>query len=823
MLLGLATPATILLAQGGVPEWLTDTWHVLLVIIGFSVVIFFHELGHFVAAKWAGVRVERFAIGFGRELLGFTWGDTRYSFNVLPLGGYVKMLGQEDFAVDKSGELKVRDDPSSFTSKPVGPRMVIVCAGVVMNLIFAAVVFAAVMMMGRMVYPPIVGYVDPTSVAARAGLRPGDQVVAVNDEPVNDFSDLMTAVVLSDPAEELELTVLRDGNVLEPKPRVLPEYKPEVKLRQIGLGNAVNRRVLVTASQLLGDTSPDALKPNDLIVGVRIDGQTRDVAHIGDVSQALIDARGLPIELIVERPTQRVPLEDLSKADVAVPSQRVTARVAATWRLLPVEDSNIGTCSLLGMVPRLLVADVDPRGAGALGGLRRGDVIVRVGAIDHPTFADLQREIERHPDRDLRLLVRRDGNGNGPYSAAAVAFLVEHRERLLNAAITDVAAARELAKELVTQSTLAPADQQEVLATVGMMPSAEAWLRWLEAIDLHELVVRPATRFRFFRPRTKPALGITPIPAEDDHIVLGDVLDSVNGRASPARAAGLTRGAAVMAVDGKPMTRWTELTEALRLAAGRGVVLTVREGLRRSERTVVVPDSISTAINLPTDARIVEIAGATAAKIESAPGRSRTGSLPDWQVVEAILKKHIGETVTVKYLCRDGRTVEAQMKVTEANTDPWLLRVSYAASFMCYPLAEFHRETNPVKAMLLGFKRAYHETIRTYLSIKHIVFTREVGVENVRGPVGIMRQGSQIAEGGFGSLLWFLGLISANLAVINFLPLPIVDGGLFIFLLLEKIRGEPVSIKTQVVTQLIGIALIVTLFLFVTFQDIVNW
>ncbi|MCH7526365.1 MAG: M50 family metallopeptidase, partial [Planctomycetes bacterium] len=80
-------------------------WPYVLIFAGFSVVIFVHELGHFAAAKWSGVRVERFAIGFFTEIFGFTRGETRYSFNILPLGGYVKMLGQEDFE-DKAGELR---------------------------------------------------------------------------------------------------------------------------------------------------------------------------------------------------------------------------------------------------------------------------------------------------------------------------------------------------------------------------------------------------------------------------------------------------------------------------------------------------------------------------------------------------------------------------------------------------------------------------------------------------------------------------------------------------------------------------------------------
>jgi regulator of sigma E protease len=202
-----------------------------------------HELGHFLAAKWAGVRVERFAIGFGKEIVGFTRGETRYSFNILPLGGYVKMLGQEDFVVDKSGELKVKDDPTSFTSKTIGQRMVIISAGVIMNLFFAAIAFAIVVMVGRPQQPSVVGMVVDGSPAARAGLQPGDRIVAINGEPVENWAGLTARITLSDPGENLVLDVIRNGKPLEDKPVVLPEFKADAKVRQIGVAPGMNRRV----------------------------------------------------------------------------------------------------------------------------------------------------------------------------------------------------------------------------------------------------------------------------------------------------------------------------------------------------------------------------------------------------------------------------------------------------------------------------------------------------------------------------------------------------------------------------------------------------
>ena len=169
------------LILGEIPGWLGSIWSVVLLVLGFSLVIFVHEMGHFLAAKWAGVRVEKFAIGFGKELFGFTRGETRYCFNVLPLGGYVKMLGQEDFVVDKSGELKVKKDPNAFTNKSVGKRMVIISAGVIMNLLFAAIAFTIVVMVGMRQPPPVVGYIKENSPAARAGLQAGDRILGTTD------------------------------------------------------------------------------------------------------------------------------------------------------------------------------------------------------------------------------------------------------------------------------------------------------------------------------------------------------------------------------------------------------------------------------------------------------------------------------------------------------------------------------------------------------------------------------------------------------------------------------------------------------------------
>jgi regulator of sigma E protease len=100
--------------------------------------------------------------------------------------------------------------------------------------------------------------------------------------------------------------------------------------------------------------------------------------------------------------------------------------------------------------------------------------------------------------------------------------------------------------------------------------------------------------------------------------------------------------------------------------------------------------------------------------------------------------------------------------------------------------------------------------------------TRDISPTNLMGPVGIFHAGANFAYRGHDWLIWFLAMISANLAVVNFLPIPIVDGGLFVFLIMEKIKGGPISPRTQAIAQVVGLALILSLFLFVTYQDILR-
>ena len=262
-----------LLAQGdamSLADGLLKAWHLALVVIGFSVVILFHELGHFAAAKWAGVKVEKFAIGFGPELVGLSRGETRYAINILPLGGYVKMLGQDDASLDKQKEWELSSDPRSFTGQSVGKRALIVSAGVLMNLLFTAVAFVVVFMVGMDSVPAKVGIVLPNTPAQRGGLAVGDAIHRINGRKMDDFQDVMMSIALADKDQPLTFELERDGQPMTLS--IPPEFDEGRGLLQVGIGPSMTRVVdyVGPAMTAMGSAS-DVIQVGDTIT--KADGQ----------------------------------------------------------------------------------------------------------------------------------------------------------------------------------------------------------------------------------------------------------------------------------------------------------------------------------------------------------------------------------------------------------------------------------------------------------------------------------------------------------------------------------------------------------------------
>jgi regulator of sigma E protease len=198
---------------GGVVAYLIPFLFVL------SLVVFFHELGHFLVARWCGVRVLVFSIGFGPEIVGFNdRHGTRWKISAIPLGGFVKFFGDENAAsVPDTARLAGMDADErahSFMFQPVAKRAAIVVAGPVANFLLAIVIFAGVFMLyGKQTMSARVDSVQPESAAAEAGFKAGDIVVAINGRPIENFTE-MQRIVGASAGETLAVTVDRDGNQL---------------------------------------------------------------------------------------------------------------------------------------------------------------------------------------------------------------------------------------------------------------------------------------------------------------------------------------------------------------------------------------------------------------------------------------------------------------------------------------------------------------------------------------------------------------------------------------------------------------------------------
>lgn len=189
------------------------------VIVLLSLLIFIHELGHFAVARYFGVRVETFSLGFGKKIFQIKKGDTNYCLSLIPLGGYVKMFGDDPGAVVSQENQSV-----SFLHKPVFQRILIVLGGPLMNLFFAIFLFSLIANYGEDFRSPILGDIAEDSVAFRSGFRSGDRISKINDTPVVTFDEVQSA--LNGSQGSLKVSVVRENSDLKDDLIVTPQLLP---------------------------------------------------------------------------------------------------------------------------------------------------------------------------------------------------------------------------------------------------------------------------------------------------------------------------------------------------------------------------------------------------------------------------------------------------------------------------------------------------------------------------------------------------------------------------------------------------------------------
>jgi len=708
-----------------------------LVAIGLGAVIFVHELGHFLVAKACGVKCEKFMIGFdiGGYKLSRKWGETEYGIGILPLGGYVKMLGQDDDPAHIAEQLKKSEvaesspdavevrgpsgeiyhvDRRSYMAKSVPQRMAIISAGVVMNVIFAFVFAAIAYGIGVKYMPSIVSETIPGSPAWRAGLEPGDEIVKIGDREHPSFLQLKGSVTLGDMENGIPFVV-----------------------RQASNGEEVER----------------VLKPEQ--------SQGRGLATIG-----ILNARTLSL---------------FPQLPVAPKSAAASARQVSP---APVEDAKAA-------------------------GFQGGDEIVRVGDTAVTNYRALAAELARSPHEPLQVTVRRlqddeeketAGDATQPAGEELTFEIPVHHQQALGLVMkigpvvaiqpnSPAAAAGFQVGDVIAaidgQSLAAPASfdawQPDTIAEkmrIAALSGSQVNVQVLRDGKEVSLVVSPRTPTDFHStipagaPVGVPSLGLA-------YAIENEVVATVPG--SPAAAANFKPG------DRMQLVKFQLPAES-------------KEAQSEPIEFDFVP---------PPSSRLPAWLRSLFGMKEPAPAAPN----PYWPAVfDAVQQVPAGTTVEITLLRGDQKLAQV---LTPAKVENLFVA---DRGFQFQPIERVRRATSLSEQLQYGWDETTDALGMVFRFLKKI--GTQVPVTALGGPITIAKAAGYSAYDGIPALLIFLTMLSANLAVLNFLPIPILDGGHMAFLAYEGVRGRPASERFVVALHTIGFVFIVSLMLFVVFLDL---
>lgn len=719
LILAQASDPTILQTIG---KW---AWMIFSVAAGLTFVIFVHELGHFLVAKACGVKCEKFYVGFDflefklgplkipRALVKFQWGETEYGLGSLPLGGYVKMLGQDDDPRNAEQEAertkvvpegtaaegmvegqtvegkKVMLDPRSFPAKPVPARMAIISAGVIMNLIFAVIMAAVAYRMGVPQAPAVVGSTAPGAPAWSAGLEPGSKIVQLgkSGRPYDHlrYVDLMIAVALNGYDSDLPVLVERpDGQrvwyELRPSDRLKKAERRQERRPQVGVALANSREIAMRHAALdyLGPQASTRLHDKDTVI--RAAGQPVDSGP--DLEAVFAQNPYDPLTLTVERkPTPGAKAEGSGAAQTldVVLQPRPMRELGAIMRIGP-------------------IVAVRANSPAKEEGFQVGDVIVEIGG---KPVGDPLSLSQRHLPKDS--------------SAEPIEFVVLRKDSQGN----------------------------EVRHTLSVIPEL---------------------------PRQSPSFSLAGGASSIESIgvafaVTSEVAEVVES--SPAAKAGLQPGDKVKRVEFPPAA----------------------DSKRQNEMAKRLGFKFSEPFDIDDD-------------------------LKAWTYVNGRLQLLPPETEVTLVFLRDGKSMTATM--TPRDSDAFF---DESRGLALHPLRETHQAADWGTAFQLGLRETY-ESVSTVLGTISSLLTGKVSPTNIMGPVGIVQVAGTFASEGVPTLLIFLTLLSANLAVLNFLPIPALDGGHMLFLMAEWIRGKPVDERLQIRLTVAGILCLLSLMVFATAMDV---
>jgi regulator of sigma E protease len=705
-------------------------WKIAVVLLGLGFVIFFHELGHFLVAKWCDVHVQVFSIGFGPALPGcsFQWGETLYKIALFPLGGYVKMVGEGADEEDNA------DDPRSFKKKSVGQRMAIISAGVIMNVILAAICFSVVYEMhGVRRHPAEVAAVEAGSPTWRTGIPSGSRIEQIDNvkQPYLYFEDLQAIVMHSQAGEEVKLVY--QPRPLSDQPRTV-EIKPRFQEGDdqpiIGMSPPDELQLMVKegrkkkqppvlvdsaanhaspafefGDQIIATTDPDdpakitELPPNPFYPDLK------DYYDYYTFYERLVRLRGKPMVVQVRR-AKAAP--DTPPVNILIPPSyhytfglrmhmgQITAVRDGSEAAKGLDLPNATTKTKGDIIKQVEVVDAS------------GNKVRFVTARGKTPANDHVKEVDVDPMRLRYELERWAQERKGAKTVALTVFRGEEH------------------KEVTVQ-----------------LPWDESW-----TFDREVHISRSS-------PMSIPELGLAyQVECRVDEVKPG----------SPAAEAGLKEHDVIKAVC---FQDWD------------------------------------------------------ADKGQAVPGADWFDLNDDqWAWCFTALQRDDFKQVAFR-VQRDNKPLEQPVSVSAEEDRSW-------------PLAErglilmpdnhlLQKADGPGSAIAMGFHETYNIIIQTLQHIRSMITGRVKITRSFNGPVGIAAIAYQVAGEGFFKFLFFLGLISVSLAVINFLPIPLLDGGHMAFLSYEWVRGKPAPEQVQAAFMYLGLLIILSLMIFAFYVDSQHW
>jgi regulator of sigma E protease len=428
---------SLLIYQFGFGFWV----NVLIVLLGIGLIIVAHEFGHFITAKLVDMNVEAFSIGFPPTFIGIKRtekgcririlpslfkkegkegsdcedessdqghltmylgrgkknSDTEYRFGLIPFGGYVKIVGQEDV-----GTAQTSDDPRSYANKAVWQRFLVIVMGVIFNCLLAVVMFMVIFGMGKELPPPVVGGIVPDSPAAKTGLAVGDEIIEIaGNKSFLDFSDIAMAAALSGKGEKIAMMVRHaDGSVGRYEIAAEKEDGAYISIRQFGIMQPVSLNI----SRYLTKDGADKLskqtgfEPGDNITAVN-GTEVKSYWQLQEMVSGIFE------------PTVTLKAERSSDADgkPGKAVKQVESRVELGINSSSKSASKTDLGNIYTFVPRLKVVEIPDNNDGKF---LQGDVIVRIAGTEEPNLAQFRRIVKDNKNKQIPVeVLRLDSEG----------------------------------------------------------------------------------------------------------------------------------------------------------------------------------------------------------------------------------------------------------------------------------------------------------------------------------------------------------------------------------------------------------------------------